>query len=1287
MLRVGTKGSFSAFRLSPLLKEIQKQLPITALTAEREYLLCVPTLSSKQSQLLLSVLEAKGCSQEKSPAFWVVPRRSLSSPWESKALDILHHVGCDFVTRIVWAIKYQWGGDVIPARLATVLPLFYDRMTEEVLFDWKEMFAPLSHEKPHVSFIPLLEKGKDALKEADERWGLALSLEEEAYLCTQYRLMGRNPSDVELMMFAQANSEHCRHKLFRSLWRIGGELKEKSLFAQIQKTYYQNPEGVLSAYRDNAAVAVSKGRWAWEARKDKRAPKALPVYCFVEESRPFLMKVETHNHPTAIEPFAGAGTGVGGEIRDEAATGRGAQTKAGLVGWSVSHLRLPDWPQPWEGVAHYPSRISSALDIMLKSPLGSTAFSNEFGRPTIVGYFRTYEQGVLDTASRYFAWGYHKPVMLAGGIGQIAPSFVVKQKGKVGDLLVVLGGPGFRVGLGGGAASSLVSGMQEAGLDFASVQRQNPEMQRRAQEVLLQCVALGEENPILAIHDVGAGGLANALPELVHETDMGALIDFRQIPVAEVSMSALEKWCNESQERYVLILQKKDLGIFQTLCERERCPYAVVGTLTEGSYLRLILEEEKEVALPLSLLFGAIPLPEKRAELFPKKAITAKRSISFPESLYKILEHPTVGSKSFLVTIGDRTVGGLVARDPMVGPWQVPVADCGVVASSFLEEAGEAMSIGERAPLALQNVAASVRMAIAESLLNIAAANIPTVSEIRLSCNWMASQGEEENASLWEAVTAASQLCCKLGIVVPVGKDSLSMCVVWQEALKQYEVRSPVTLVASAFAPLHNICDTLTPELANVQEETTLLLIDLAKGQKRIGGSIWEQIQESAEAPCPDLDDPKRLQHFFSLLHALRLENKILAYHDRSDGGLWACVCEMAFAGHLGMTLDLSDYITDWETEGIAALFNEELGAVIQVRREDWPEIANQAKHTDLDIYKIGSVRSDQTIQLVCHGKIVFEDTRVALQNAWSRVSYHMKRLRDNPFLVEEENQRLLQDKEISLRAGTAWETLPSYKKPLSSQRPRVAILREQGVNGHREMAAAFHWAGFEATDVTMTDLQKGYTLQPYNVLAVCGGFSYGDVFGAGKGWAKRILFCDTLKEIFSDFFQRPDTLTLGVCNGCQMLATLKSLIPGASHWPTFQRNASLQFEGRVSLVEVEDSPSIVLRPLIGAVLPVVVSHGEGRATELEGIVDQNTIALRYVETQGQVAVDYPANPNGSTQGIAAVSSLDGRVTIMMPHPERCFLKWQLSWHPKTKQKETPWISLFASAREWIQSC
>ncbi len=1104
------------------------------------------------------------------------------------------------------------------------------------------------------------------------------------------RDLDRNPTDVELMMVALANSEHCRHKIFNASWTLDGESRDESLFGMIRNTHRVSPDGVLSAYADNSAVMVGPFASRFFADPDTR------VYADHPEPVHILMKVETHNHPTAISPHPGAATGSGGEIRDEGATGRGSKPKAGLVGFSVSNLRIPGAVQPWEKDFGKPGRIASALEIMLEGPIGGAAFNNEFGRPALCGYFRSFEEEVPGPAGREVR-GYHKPIMLAGGLGNIRPEHVDKGEIPPGARIVVLGGPAMLIGLGGGAASSMASGASHEDLDFASVQRENAEMQRRCQEVIDGCWARGKANPIVSIHDVGAGGLSNALPELIHDSGRGGRFQLRDVPNDEPGMSPLEVWCNESQERYVLGIEAARMPEFEALCARERCPFAVVGEATDDG--RLVLEDahfaDRPIDLPLQVLLGKPPKMHREAEhlAFDPDPLDVA-AIDLEEAARRVLALPTVGDKTFLVTIGDRTVTGLVSRDPMVGPWQVPVADCAVTTSGLDTSVGEAMAVGERTPIALLDAAASARMAVGETITNLASASIVGTGQIKLSANWMAPAGHPgEDARLFDAVRAVGhEICPALGIAVPVGKDSMSMRTVWEDETGQRSVTAPVSLIVSGFAPVRDVRATRTPELQRDAGETRLLLIDLGFGRNRLGASALAQVYGGVGHTPPDVDDPAALRGLFDAIQDLGDRGSILAYHDRSDGGLFATLCEMAFAGGSGLEIDLDEL----GSEPIPALFSEELGAVIQVRAgEDASVRATCERHGIGDALRaIGRPGKGDRLRFRIGGREVLSISRFEARRRWSTTSWQMQRLRDDPECADEEQALRCDPANSGLHAHVPYDPADDIAAPFiaTGARPRMAILREQGVNGQIEMAAAFHRAGFECVDVHMSDLlgpRAELDLSSFKGLAACGGFSYGDVLGAGEGWAKSILFSERGRDVFRAFFERADTFSLGVCNGCQMLSNLRTLIPGAGQWPRFVQNRSEQYEGRLALVEVLESPSVLLRDMAGARLPIAVAHGEGRAEyEDEGALAMlgraSLLAARFVDHAGEPAVRYPENPNGSPLGITALTTPDGRATIMMPHPERVYRTVQLSWHPREWGEDSPWMRLFRNARAFV---
>jgi phosphoribosylformylglycinamidine synthase len=1142
---------------------------------------------------------------------------------------------------------------------------------------------------------PLARVALAALEEANLRLGLALSPDELAYLRQAFARLDREPTDAELTMFAQANSEHCRHKIFNADWTVEGERQAQSLFAMIRHTHAAHPRGTVLAYADNAAIM--EGRLARRFHAG-----AGGVYGARSERTHTVMKVETHNHPTAIAPFPGAATGAGGEIRDEGATGRGAKPKAGLVGYSVSNLRIPGAVRPWEREGGKPGRIADALAIMLEGPIGAAAFNNEFGRPNLAGYFRAFEAAVGGVPR-----GYHKPIMLAGGIGNIAARDSAKAALPEGALYVQLGGPGMLIGMGGGAASSMGAGANTEDLDFDSVQRGNPEMQRRAQEVIDRCWQLGEANPILSIHDVGAGGLSNALPELAHGAGRGARLDLRAAPSEDSGMSPREIWSNEAQERYVLAIAAHSLEGFRALCERERCPYAVLGRATADG--RLVVEDpqlgETPVDVPLEVILGQPPRMHRDASRVARAGDDfALDALQLQDCAYRVLRHPAVADKTFLVAIGDRTVGGLCSRDPFVGPWQVPVADCAVTLMDYDNVAGEAFALGERTPLASLNAPASGRMAVGEALTNIAAARVAALDRVKLSANWMAAAGYPgEDAALYDTVKAvAIDLCPALGISIPVGKDSLSMRTAWDGK----EVVAPVSLVVSAFAPVEDVRGTLTPRLRTDAGETELVLVDLARGRNRLGGSILAQVHGKFGREVPDLDEPALLKGLFGAVQKLAQDELVLAYHDRSDGGLFATVCEMAFAGHCGVTLNLDAIAFDALAEDVdgfrknaedqlrgrvhdqvmQCLFAEELGVVLQIRTADRTRVMDALRAAGLGevSHLIGGLNDRDEIRFTRSAKPVFAQKRVDLQRAWSETTHLMQKLRDNPDCAQEEYDRILDAGDPGLSVALSFD--PKEVFVHAGARPRIAILREQGVNGQVEMAAAFDRAGFEAVDVHMSDLISGrLTLDTFKGYAACGGFSYGDVLGGGQGWAKSILFNARARKAFEAFFARPDTFALGICNGCQMMAALKELVPGAQHWPSFERNRSEQFEARMVMVEIADGPSLFFQGMAGSRIPGVTAHGEGRAQfASDADRDAALVCARFVDNRGQVTETYPLNPNGSPDGITGLTTADGRFTILMEHPERVFRTVQMSWAPDGLGEDSPWMRMFRNARRWV---
>ena len=1230
-------------------------------------------------------------------AFMVVPRLGTISPWASKATDIVKNCGIEGVLRVERGTVYSLAlkAPLTEEEAAQAAGVLHDRMTESVVardFPAENLFVEL--EGRPMATVALVEEGRPALERANVEMGLALSPDEIDYLTDAFTKIGRNPTDVELMMFAQANSEHCRHKIFNARWTVDGEEREETLFGMIRRTHKMAPQGTITAYADNAAIFEGAEVTRLYPRPGS-GNEFGRVFERKDEMTHTVFKVETHNHPTAISPFPGASTGSGGEIRDEGATGRGARPKAGLCGFTTSNLNLPELPQGFENDsdtvtgektdAKYgaPSRIATPLSIMTEGPLGGAAFNNEFGRPNILGYFRTFEANIGGT--RY---GYHKPIMLAGGIGNIRDDQTKKDVPPAGSLLIVLGGPGMRIGLGGGAASSMTTGSNSEALDFDSVQRGNPEMERRAQEVIDRCWSMGDENPIIAIHDVGAGGLSNAMPELADLSGKGATFDLSKVPVEESGMSPLEIWCNESQERYVIALDAAKIDIFRDFCERERCPFAVLGTIIEEADLKLTRPEETPaVDMPMEVLLGKAPRMHRDvAHVETKLSAFKSEGLDLAKAVTDVLRHPTVGSKSFLITIGDRSVGGLVSRDQMVGPWQVPVADCGVTTLGFETNRGEAMSMGERTPIAVIDAAAASRMAVGEALTNIAAADVK-LPEVKLSLNWMAACGAKgEDAKLFDAVKGASDFCVALGISVPVGKDSLSMRTAWEDNGEKKSVTSPVSLIASAAAPVGDVTLTLTPELRKIP--SVLVLADLGCGRARMGGSILAQVAQRFGDTAPDCEDPAMLARFMGALRTLVNEGAVVAYHDRADGGLAATASEMMFASRLGVKLDLTSLTKDADV--FAALFNEELGGLMQVPAEKVARVAEVMREAGLAsvCHFVGEVVDDDALTISANGAELARLDRADLQKAWTEVSWQIARGRDNPACADSEFARIERKEDTGLFAKTTFDINEDVAAPmiLTGVRPKIAILREQGVNSQTEMAAAFTRAGFDAYDVHMTDLLTGRAdLAEFTGLACCGGFSYGDVLGAGGGWAKTILHNDRMVEMFRTFFNREDTFGLGICNGCQMMSHLRDLIPGASHWPEFVRNTSEQFEARLVNVEVLESPSIFFAGMAGSVMPVVNSHGEGRVQFLRP-EDAALVkaAARFVDPCGNPTEVYPYNPNGSKGGLTSVTTEDGRFTIMMPHPERSHRAQQLSWHPAEWTDASGWMRMFRNARKWV---
>jgi phosphoribosylformylglycinamidine synthase len=1351
MLILRGSSALSSFRLQKLQQDLASAgLPVRSLStafihvAEIEGELSATERETLEKLLTYGPRRAASAAQPTGLLQVIAPRPGTISPWSSKATDIAHICGLAKVKRIERAVAYWIEIDnaaltkplsVLSAdQLAALRAKLHDRMTQVVFNDLDSLDVLFRHESPRpMASVPVLSQGRAALVSANQSLGLALAEDEIDYLVKAFTTLGRDPNDIELMMFAQANSEHCRHKIFNATWEIDGSAKDKSLFQMIKNTYQLHSDGILSAYKDNAAVLAGTrgGRFYVDPKTGE--------YAAHDEDIHILCKVETHNHPTAISPFPGAATGSGGEIRDEGATGRGSKPKAGLSGFTVSNLKIPGAVQPWEHEHGKPGRIVSALDIMIDGPLGGAAFNNEFGRPNINGYFRTFEQSVPSTSgSGSELRGYHKPIMLAGGLGNIKAEHVQKGAINPGDKLIVLGGPAMLIGLGGGAASSMASGSGNEDLDFASVQRDNAEMERRCQEVIDRCWALGAENPISFIHDVGAGGVSNALPELVNDGGRGGRFNLRKLPNDEPGMSPLEIWCNESQERYVLAVPAAQLAVFEKLCERERCPFAVVGEATEEK--KLVLEDphfkNTPIDMPLDVLLGKPPRMHRKADTLkrPQQRLDFDH-LSLNELAERVLAHPTVADKTFLISIGDRTVTGLIARDQMVGPWQVPVADVAVTAAAFDVYTGEAMSMGERTPVAVNNAAASARLAVGEALTNLAAAQIGDIGKVNLSANWMAAPAlPGDGADLYAAVQAVGmELCPALGITIPVGKDSMSMSTVWKDAVsgEQKRITAPTSLIISAFAPVADIRATLTPQLQRI-DDSVLLLIDLGRGKNRLGGSILAQTVSQMGEATPDVDNPTDLKNFWNAIQKLNREKKLLAYHDRSDGGLFATIAEMAFAGHTGVDLNLAPAPLGTITaltanSAVSQLFNEELGAVIQIRGEDLDDVFLILREHGFKTCTtlIGGLNPHFALRITQPGsgeQHIFNESISTLRSVWSDTTRRIAALRDNPACAESEYQLKLEKDNPGItpkltfpypfenytentRGGTEATESPSAKSvsPSSvkpsvasvspdrvSVRPPVAILREQGVNGQVEMGAALTRAGFRAIDVHMTDILTGrISLKDFRGVIACGGFSFGDTLGAGEGWAKSILFNERARAEFKAFFERKDTFALGVCNGCQMMSNLHSIIPGADHWPRFVQNQSERFEARFASVKIEKSPSILFAGMEGSVIPIAVAHGEGYAEfpdadAAKAFSDSGLVSARFVDNHHAITERYPLNPNGSPHGITALTTKDGRVTIMMPHPERVFRTAAMSWHPENWGEDSPWMKLFRNARAWV---
>ncbi len=1338
ILILSGSNALSSFRVDRFLTRLRLIEPdISEITGHYVHFvsLLAPLSPSEQEQLTNLLNYGDSCTyQKRGTEFIVIPRLGTISPWASKATDIAKNCGMEKVLRIERGILYDVtlkasffsrNKELSEKIKNEIAALLHDRMTETVLFDIQKaelLFKELPA-KP-LEIVDVLSQGKSALMKADKELGLALSEDEIDYLTHSFTELKRNPTDVELMMFAQANSEHCRHKIFNARWTVDGEDQDKSLFEMIKNTHQLNPKGTVVAYSDNSSIIEG----AKVMRFYERGQQGQYVYQESEELTHILMKVETHNHPTAISPFPGASTGAGGEIRDEGATGRGAKPKAGLCGFTVSNLNIPGAEQPWETAVDVtlplntranlnaqvygkPDRIASPLEIMIEGPLGGAAFSNEFGRPTLGGYFRSYEQNINGTM-----WGYHKPIMIAGGIGNISDQHTFKNEIPIGGLLIQLGGPGMRIGMGGSASSSMATGTNTADLDFDSVQRGNPEMERRAQEVINACWAMQENNPIVSIHDVGAGGLSNAFPEMTNDAKRGAIFELRKILLEETGMSPKEIWSNESQERYVLAIESQDLSLFSDLCARERCPFSVVGVATQERQLRLLdeLHDNYPVDVPMEVLLGKPPKMHRVAKrVNPVLSEFELTEIDLKEASHRVLNLPTVADKSFLITIGDRAVGAMTVRDQMVGPWQIPVADCAVTTMSFQGYQGEAMAMGERTPLAVMNAAASGRMAVAESITNIAAAPINSISDIKLSANWMAACGEEgQDAALFDTVHAVGmEFCPALGISIPVGKDSLSMRTTWSDNAGKKSVTAPISLIVSAFAPVYDVRNSLTPQLQTDVGDTSLILIDLGRGKNRLGGSALAQVFQQIGKEVPDADSPHDLKEFFAAIQELNRDQKILAYHDRSDGGLFTTLTEMAFAGHVGLSINVDmlvlegEHVNDWGDAKnwaqqvaprrheltLRALFSEELGAVIQVLTQERSLVMNVLRKYGLGAcsHIIGGLNQTDTIDIMRDGKSIYSESRVSLQRIWSNTSWQIARLRDNPVCADAEYDRILDGTDVGIKPVVPFDLEENVAAPYiaTGVRPRVAILREQGANSHVETAYVMHQAGFTAVDVHMSDLISGRVhLSEFIGLIAVGGFSYGDVLGAGGGWARTILFNNRLLEQFSAFFERKDTFALGICNGCQMMSHLRSIIPGAQAWPLFTRNQSEKFEARFNMVEITPSPSIFFEGMAGLKAPIAVAHGEGYANfNGQGNMNEVLVAMRFIDHAGNPTESYPYNPNGSPAGITSVTTPDGRFTVLMPHAERVFRTVLNSWHPTAWQENSPWMRMFLNARRWVK--
>ena len=1274
------------FRLQQQLNSVQKIAPeIESIDSHWVYFTensgVLPSDQIGLLRQLLSVEEAIASTYKLDEQIIVSPRIGTISPWSSKATDIVNHSGLGKTGRVERGVLHSLTGwrKVSEEARQQVLSLLHDRMTQSVLTQIGQASLLFQQKEPApVRRLLSIEDMATDIANCNVELGLALSDDEIDYLVENYTQLNRCPSDVELMMFAQANSEHCRHKIFNASWTIDGKEEQDTLFGMIRTTHANAPHNVLSAYKDNSAVIAGHAGERFYASEDTR-------YSYSTEDIHILMKVETHNHPTAISPFPGAATGSGGEIRDEGATGRGGYPKAGLCGFSVSNLQIPGMHEPWEGNYGKPDRIVSALDIMIEGPIGAAAFNNEFGRPNLLGYFRTFEQDVQGVVR-----GYHKPIMIAGGMGNIRATDVEKQDIPAGTPIIVLGGPAMLIGLGGGAASSMASGSSDEQLDFASVQRENPEMERRCQEVINRCWGLKDNNPILSVHDVGAGGLSNALPEILHDFHRGGIIELRKVPNAEPGMSPMEIWCNEAQERYVLAIEEDKLAIFKALCERERCPYAVVGKATEAQDL-IVTDakfDQNPIDIPMDVLLGKPPKVARDTSRATRAQTQATYDhIKIESAVEYVLRNPTVASKKFLVTIGDRTITGLVARDQMVGPWQVPVADVAVTASSFKGVTGEAMSMGERTPMAIYSGPQSARVSLGEAITNLLAADVQNLHDIRLSANWMAAANYmSEDSVLFDTVNSLSSLCRELNIAIPVGKDSLSMQTKWQDAGVDKNVVSPVSLIVSAFSPVSDIRKTWTPQIRTDQGPSYLILVDLGEKANRLGASCLSQVYKVDDNNVPDLNSTDLMVNYFNYINKLRDKINVISYHDRSDGGLLATLCEMAFAGRCGLKVQVNTL----GKNALNNLFNEELGAVFQVTADDLAVATQLADTCGLShcFHILGEPNTSQNIVITHNNNEILNKPRAELELIWSQPSLQIQKLRDHPESAEQESQLITDAHHQGLVAKPSFDINENIAAPYIAKglKPKVAILREQGVNGQIEMAAAFDRAGFDAIDVHMTDLiAERVNLSQFQALAACGGFSYGDVLGAGNGWASSILFNSKLKEQFNIFFNRNDVLALGVCNGCQMMSHLREIIPGTDLWPTFIRNTSEQFEARLVNVEITESPSLLFQGMHGSIMPVAVAHGEGKIDadheQCEEIKRTQLNVMNYVNSDLEPTEIYPLNPNGSLQGITALTNTDGRFTIMMPHPERLFRTAQYSWHPDDWEEDSPWMRMFRNAR------